>query len=315
MENKDRKRNKVNYTTAGHRTGGHKTADGKTLRVMQHPISKDSRERAEEWRQTTGTQTRSGSAHRSKAEIEEKRQRQISDRQRREDENRSRAVRKREYYLKKRRKKKRQQRIILLLCILVTIIVATTLILAVKGGIFKKSAVSDQPSEEQSTTYLGGELTKTDNQELIDLVTKYFDAKQKGDETAFKAVVDKADTLDLKQIQQDKSYITAYKNIQVNTKKGIKDNEYVAYIYYEVQIKDIKTPAPGSVILYLKQNTQGDYIIHNYSSDTEVSNYITQMDSNLDVMNFTNDVNNKFNEACQKDEDLNKFAKSLAGLE
>lgn len=170
-------------------------------------------------------------------------------------------------------------------------------------------------SQTEATTTLkqdGGDLLDTNNQEVLNLVNAYFDAKMKGDTNKMSELVDSMTDDDQKKIQQENKYIEAYQNINVYTKEGLKDGSFVAYVYYEAKFANINTAAPGSIVLYLQpKDDKSGLCVHTYTKDSEVINYIKGLEKDKDVVSFYNTVEAKLVEACDSDNDLKTFYQKL----
>lgn len=156
------------------------------------------------------------------------------------------------------------------------------------------------------------QLKQTANKEISKLVGDYFNALSECDIKALSKVMDSVGTLTEDELRKKGEYIEGYENIKIYTKKGVVDNEYVVYVYYENKILNINTLAPGSKVLYVKRNDKNNgYIIHNGIKDTDIAKRIEELSKDKDIKKFNKEVNDKLMAACKKDEDLKNFYNAL----
>lgn len=213
---------------------------------------------------------------------------------------------------KNRNRAKKVQTMWMILILLLILVVLAAVIWATKRS---KDNANTNNSQTEATTTLkqdGGDLLDTNNQEVLNLVNQYFDAKMKGDSNKLTELVDSMTDDDRKKIEQEKRYIESYQNINVYTKEGLKEGTFVAYVYFEAKFANIKTAAPGSIVLYLQpKKDQSGLCVHTYTKDSEVINYIKGLEKDKDVANFYNTVEAKLVEACDSDNDLKTFYQKL----
>lgn len=160
-------------------------------------------------------------------------------------------------------------------------------------------SVSEEPLEENAYP------------EVNELVKNYYKALADGDMDA--VVANRNYTEDTEKIRLEKKseYIESYENITCYTKKGLLENTYLAYVYYEVKFKDIDTLAPALNTLYICPNESGKLYIYEGEIDDNVSAYLKALSTQDDVLDLFNRVQVSYNEAIEKDEKLNTFLTEL----
>lgn len=164
----------------------------------------------------------------------------------------------------------------------------------VSGG-----SVSEEPLEENAYP------------EVNELVKNYYKALADGDMD--NVVANRNYTEDTERIRLEKKseYIDSYENIICYTKKGLLENTYLAYVYYEVKFKDIDTLAPALNTLYICPNESGKLYIYEGEIDDNVSSYLKALSTQDDVLDLFNRVQVSYNEVIEKDEKLNEFLTEL----
>ena len=70
------------------------------------------------------------------------------------------------------------------------------------------------------------------------------------------------------------SFVEAYDNIKVYTKLGKYKDTYVAFVRYEMKIKDIYTKVPGLGTVYVCKDKDGGYQVSAAVEEEDVKSYI-----------------------------------------
>lgn len=205
-----------------------------------------------------------------------------------------------------RRKKKSKIRIDMIIAAIVAVAIIVgivALVVNLKG----KSSKSDKTSTENP-------LVEEKYPEISDVVKNYLNAYLIEDSQERLSVlaqyVDNMGDMNENDISQNK-YVVSYSNIECYTKEGPYENTYVVYAYYEMELKNISTNAPGITTLYvIRDSKTGNVYIHNGVS-TDVKEYIKEVTDDADVQELFNDVNKEFNEVVESDERLKEFFDKL----
>ena len=97
-------------------------------------------------------------------------------------------------------------------------------------------------------------------------------------------------------------FVEAYDNIQVYTKLGEYTGTYVAFVRYDMKIKDIYTKVPGLETLYIKKNGTGSEYEVKKGSETEgLAEYVALLGSHDDVKALFEDTNTAYETAVNSD--------------
>lgn len=143
--------------------------------------------------------------------------------------------------------------------------------------------------------------------EINELIEKYFNAILTRDVETLNKIVESDHRLTEDEISKSGEYIEDYQNISCYTMKGLLDNTYIVYVYYEVKLLNIETAAPSLVRMYVCRNSEGSVYIYNGSISDEMEAYAEQMDNNEDVRILVSEVNKSLKAACDADADLEEF--------
>lgn len=194
--------------------------------------------------------------------------------------------------------------VIIAVCIIVMIIVGK--------GLGKPTATTETAVNTVSGSEVAEEpLEENAYPEVNDLVNKYYVALADGDMDTVVACRNYTEDTERIRLQKKSEYIDQYENIICYTKKGLLENTYLAYVYYEVKFKDIDTLAPALNTLYICPNESGELYIYEGEIDDNVSEYLKALSTQDDVLDLFNRVQVSYNEAIEKDENLNKFLAEL----
>lgn len=146
----------------------------------------------------------------------------------------------------------------------------------------------------------GNEIQKS----IEELVVNYMDAMQDVDMNALGKYVTNISNIDEKRLLTYAEYIEDTQNISCTIMAGAKEGTYRVYVYYEYKLFDIETPSPGLKAFYIITEDDGTLRIYGDAMDSETQEYINQLDNSDTVKELSGSVQQKYNEALQKDEDL-----------
>lgn len=155
---------------------------------------------------------------------------------------------------------------------------------------------SADPSATPAVTPEENALLQDAVPEVNDLMNRYYAALAAGDMESVKGMVDTL-TDDDAGLPARSEWIDSYNNISCYTKKGMTDNSYVVYTYFEIKFVGDKTAsmAPGLSSFYVAQNDQGAYYILQ-SSNADIENYMANITKGDDVQALVASVNQKWEE-------------------
>lgn len=120
--------------------------------------------------------------------------------------------------------------------------------------------------------------------------------KEETDEELIQAVEDyytdkKADT----------EFVEMYDHFKIYTKSGKYKDTYVAFVRYDMKIKDIYTEVPGLGTLYVTKDSQGNYQITQQVKNKEIRAYISRIAGHEDVQALMNQTHEAYQNAVDSD--------------
>jgi len=167
-------------------------------------------------------------------------------------------------------------------------------------------AVETEEAEEAVVEEETNELEKDAYAEVNEIVQKYYEYMSAGDMEGYASVVDEVSEEEQNRILRSKDLVEGYQNISCYTKKGLEENSYLVFVYYELKFVEIDTPAPGLSPIYVYTNEEGNLTIFNGEAGEELLAYAELMSQEEDVMALRQEVANKYEEAKTIDENLAK---------
>lgn len=151
--------------------------------------------------------------------------------------------------------------------------------------------------------------------EINTLIQNYYSAYAAGDIATIESLATPISDIEKSYITLMSQYISGYENIQVHTKKGLLENEYMVSVAMEMGFEGLTTTAPGLDFFYVRMNGTGAYAIDNLYSqfnyqnrenelDSQVEAFIANYEKQDDVVQLCNDVQTRYEAALKADADL-----------
>lgn len=151
------------------------------------------------------------------------------------------------------------------------------------------------------------DLEEDSNSEITTLFKDYYAAKNSSDIKKLKSILSNPDKVATEeQLQSKTEYIDDYRNIMTYIKQGIEEGTYIAYVYHEIKITGINTPAPGLAKFYVVTD-EGKLKIFNGDMDEDLATYFDERDNDADVQALSAETDSKGEEAKNQDQDLKEF--------
>ena len=174
----------------------------------------------------------------------------------------------------------------------------------------KEQTEEEKPSESEVTTVPTQPLAATNQLEknaypqVNATVQKYYQALSAKDVAGIQQVADELDPAVAAKITSDQ-HIVGYSDVEVYTKAGVRDGEYVVLARYNYQFKDIETMVPGLSIMYVKPREDGSLYIT--TNGDEVQKCIEETAAEADVKQLIEGVESEYTKAQEQDEALRNF--------
>lgn len=178
------------------------------------------------------------------------------------------------------------------------------------------------PDVQQENTKTDGENQDNQNKMEVNaypqinaLFENYYKYYAAGDTESIEKIAFPISDTEKSYIKCFSKYMDSYEEINCYTKKGIAEGEYVVTVYTEMKFKDVETGAPNLDSFYVRRDKNGNsYIDNAYSSfnetnkenerEDEIIALISEFSQDEDVIKLSKEVESKYDEALEKDEDL-----------
>ncbi len=205
--------------------------------------------------------------------------------------------------------------ILLGLAVILILVIAFFAIRLVRGlGSPKRNEPETQAQTESMTE---GRPAATENKlvgeaadsALQQLTTQYYTAVAAKDYNTLSAICTSFTEEDKEEVEAN-SAIEAYNNIKTYSKKGLEENTYIVYAYFDAKVTGIETLIPALRELYVVTNAEGKLVIGDKGSSQELEAYLLQMQADPDVQALKTDVDGLLHTAMQNDADVATYVEA-----
>lgn len=166
---------------------------------------------------------------------------------------------------------------------------------------------SSETLEEEEPIEEPNDLQKDAYPEVNAIVQKYYESMAAGDMEALSSIVDEISEEEKERILRSKDIVEGYQNISCYTKRGMEENSYLVFVYYEQKFVRIETPAPGLSPLYVRSHEDGSLYIFNGEVSPELEAYVEKLAGDEDVAALREEVKTRYEAAKASDEELMKL--------
>lgn len=178
---------------------------------------------------------------------------------------------------------------------------------------YGEQATSDESTKpDKEFDYPGTDYLKKDAYpEINELMRKYYDASLAVDLDTLEGLVSDVTQVDAAKLEKQLSYMESIDNIICYTVDGEVEGTYRVYVYYDMKLKGIDTPAPALYAFYVTMSSDGNYIVYLSGLDGETQSFLSATDTSRDVQTLKSLVNARFQNVVNSDEKLKEFCEML----
>lgn len=160
--------------------------------------------------------------------------------------------------------------------------------------------------------YAGTDYLKKDAYpEINELMSKYYEASLAIDLDTLEGLVSDVTQIDESKLEKQLSYLESIDNIICYTIEGPVEGTFRVYVYYDMKLKGIDTPAPALYAFYITMSSDGNYIVYLSGLDGETQDFISSADVSQDVQTLKALVNERFQNVISSDAKLKEFCEML----
>ena len=155
-------------------------------------------------------------------------------------------------------------------------------------------------------------IEETTDANIVNLFQEFFSAKKTINIDKLQSMMSDPANMDSQDnLINETDFIDDYRNIECYVKRGFRAGSYIAYVYHDMKITGINTPAPSLAKFYLITDEEGILKIFSGEMDAVLEEYYNARNEDEDVKELRRMTDAKFEEAKSKDEDLFNFCTVL----
>ncbi len=167
------------------------------------------------------------------------------------------------------------------------------------GEVIPESVKEDIPLEENT------------NNELYTLICTYYTAYAYGDVDTIKSISNYLGETDEIRIKAMSEYVESYPTVKIYTKPGPVADSYLAYVYYQMTVKNFEEAMSGMETFYVCTNEDGTLYLNEGEVSEEELEYIRQVNLQDDVAELYNRVNVECNDTFLNNTELFYYVQEI----
>ncbi len=154
-------------------------------------------------------------------------------------------------------------------------------------------------------------LEKNETGEIYTLVATYYNAYATGDVDTIKSISNYMSETDEIKIQEMSEYIETYPVLEIYTKPGPIEGSCLAYVYFQMTVKDFTDVISGMETFYVCMDENGSYYLNEGDVSDDELEYIREVNLQDDVVELYNRVNVECSETFLNNADLFYFIQEI----
>lgn len=205
--------------------------------------------------------------------------------------------------------------LILIACVAVTVVIALN---AGKAKDVSAEEASGTTVSDANVVEAGIGLTVTEEEfqnnaypDVNALIMDYYDAVAAGDVDRVLTISNNVYETEKIRIREMSQYIESYPVVEIYTKSGPDAGSYIAYVYYKVKFDGYDNLAPGIQTFYICTAEDGSLYMNEGAGEQYITDYITRVNMQDDVVELYNKVTVEYNEMVASDPNLSLFLQEL----
>lgn len=154
-------------------------------------------------------------------------------------------------------------------------------------------------------------LQENTNNELFTLICTYYTAYAYGDVDTIKSISNYLGETDEIKIKAMSEYVESYPTVKIYTKPGPVADSYLAYVYYQMTVKNFEEAMSGMETFYVCTDEEGKLYLNEGEVSEEELEYIRQVNLQDDVVELYNRVNVECNDTFLNNTDLFYYVQEI----
>lgn len=149
------------------------------------------------------------------------------------------------------------------------------------------------------------------NEEINKLIESYFTAKKTVDLETMRELVSDESRIPKEEYTIKASYTEDYKDFDCYYIKNEEMASYRVYVRYNMKLKNIGSWVPCLTRYYIKETSEGKYVIYLSALDDAEIEFIDSADKNEEIQKLKEEVNKKLKEILDKDANFKQFYQKM----
>lgn len=149
------------------------------------------------------------------------------------------------------------------------------------------------------------------NEEINKLIESYFTAKKTVDLETMRELVSDESRIPKEEYTIKASYTEDYKDFDCYYIKNEEMASYRVYVRYNMKLKNIGSWVPCLTRYYVKETSEGKYVIYLSALDDAEVEFIDSADKNEEIQKLKEEVNKKLKEILDKDANFKQFYQKM----
>ncbi len=149
---------------------------------------------------------------------------------------------------------------------------------------------STEASQESQSVDEIVPLVENEDSAINELIYSYYNAQALGDLDTLRSLCDEISELDILSFEEKANYIEEYPALEIYTKKGLNEGEFIVYVYYRMTFVNHAEEFPGYTSHYVCTAEDGSLYIKRGNFSDELNEYTSRLCAQDDVIEFNNRV-------------------------
>lgn len=150
-------------------------------------------------------------------------------------------------------------------------------------------------------------LAKCEEENIISLISSYFQAKRDVDMELMEPLVSDINQIDQEKLITQAEYVEDYQNISCYSLENEDNGALRVYVRYDMKLKNINTLAPCLSGLYITVGSDGKNVIYLSALDANEEEFILAADKNSHVSDLQKEVATQLQAAIDADESFRQL--------
>lgn len=164
---------------------------------------------------------------------------------------------------------------------------------------------------ESSNPIQDAALPKCTDENIINLINSYFQAKRDVNMEMMEPLVSDINQIDQEKLITQAEYVEDYRNIVCYSLKNEENGALRVYIRYDMKLKNIETLAPCLSGVYVTVGSDGKNLIYLSALEEHEEEFILAADKNSHVVELQEEVARKLQEAINADEGFKQLYQKM----